>query len=97
MVRLKGLRFVDKPRLKAYFNSIMVRLKGVHLRRESDSKPHFNSIMVRLKVSVSQTITFAYNIFQFHNGTIKSRFQMQVKHSEQYFNSIMVRLKEERG
>ena len=54
----------------------------------------FNSTMVRLKV-VTLTTWISFTVmFQFHNGSIKSRTTISPKSSSsQSFNSTMVRLK----
>ena len=76
-----------------YFNSIKVRLKPYLPVSLLLQVIHFNSIKVRLKLS---SLSFRFgvsNIFQFHKGTIKTRFRRQVITAHLHFNSIKVRLK----
>ena len=57
---------------------------------------HFNSIMVQLKRNVTVAIGKAL-LFQFHNGTIKTRNRYLSKEFQCDFNSIMVQLKHNIG
>ena len=57
---------------------------------------YFNSIKVRLKRIGNTTIALSINIFQFHKGTIETKYRMFCQCTSYYFNSIKVRLKQER-
>ena len=54
------------------FNSIMVQLKQTILLFCQPSCRNFNSIMVQLKPSTTES-GFSSSLFQFHNGTIKTK------------------------
>ena len=57
---------------------------------------YFNSIKVRLKLANS-LYKNAYNVFQFHKGTIKTHRREAKYQKFANFNSIKVRLKLRRG
>ena len=67
MVRLKV------NNIEQCFNSTMVRLKETSAMLAMDLMPCFNSTMVRLKVATLVTAITPDSLFQFHNGSIKSR------------------------
>ena len=50
----------------------MVRLKEEHMVQKSISEHCFNSTMVRLKVRPREEHPIKQEVFQFHNGSIKS-------------------------
>ena len=54
------------------FNSTMVRLKVSHSPLMFTTKIGFNSTMVRLKAAFLSLRVTLYELFQFHNGSIKS-------------------------
>ena len=56
-----------------YFNSIKVRLKQNYEKNLSIRQTNFNSIKVRLKPEL-KTSYDRFDGFQFHKGTIKTRF-----------------------
>ncbi len=51
----------------------MVRLKVIHERRQNRELTGFNSKMVRLKVFDEEALVLLNNLFQFQNGSIKSK------------------------
>jgi len=72
MVRLK-LDFVKLTQILYHcFNSTMVRLKHFPAGHKSDHQECFNSTMVRLKREVKAKDKMIINLFQFHNGSIKT-------------------------
>ena len=50
----------------------MVRLKGAAMLQPEPRRNSFNSTMVRLKEVYGALITTSLEMFQFHNGSIKS-------------------------
>ena len=54
----------------------MVQLKQFRLNSGRQLYIDFNSIMVQLKPGDNSMKTFMY-VFQFHNGTIKTRYSLQ--------------------
>ena len=74
------------------FNSIKVRLKLLSHIRLLTHLFNFNSIKVRLKLAEVRKHE-GWQLFQFHKGTIKTRFIYTNIKSLQDFNSIKVRLK----
>ena len=61
---------------KHHFNSTMVRLEGKQPDSKAKESLHFNSTMVRLEVSNRQPKEEVRNLFQFHDGTIRSWREM---------------------
>ena len=55
------------------FNSTMVRLKVLIAGTKEPTESGFNSTMVRLKASNKGDYFVLNYLFQFHNGSIKSR------------------------
>ena len=60
------------PQSQIGFNSTMVRLKVSPDKVPIPSQKSFNSTMVRLKGISHRTPLIKKNMFQFHNGSIKS-------------------------
>ena len=75
-----------------YFNSIKVRLKRIIRTHFGSGRRYFNSIKVRLK-RMMLLLLFAYMLFQFHKGTIKTVTRLILHDFLMNFNSIKVRLK----
>ena len=77
----------------------MVRLKEGRGGQVRGEMVRFNSTMVRLKVGRLECLRLPYNLFQFHNGSIKGRIPLPSTfrvHTFQFHNGsikgIMVRL-----
>ena len=75
------------------FNSIKVRLKLQCQTKYFPKKRYFNSIKVRLKLCCLYERGVGRLPFQFHKGTIKTRYNMSLLCQVKNFNSIKVRLK----
>ena len=65
----------EYPRRERYFNSTMVRLKDSKRNEDIAFFVDFNSTMVRLKASPQPAVTPTM-VFQFHYGTIKSKYPL---------------------
>ena len=77
-----------------YFNSIKVQLKHIVEVLIFLFLNNFNSIKVQLKLI--KVLIYALGlVFQFHKGTIKTKFLSMLPMPCSYFNSIKVQLKQQ--
>ena len=74
MVRLKVKAEMPEIAQKYNFNSTMVRLKACCCRRRPKMLEYFNSTMVRLKEGKRGEKKLLLRKFQFHYGSVKSRW-----------------------
>ena len=72
MVRLKDCYQTRHECPGSCFNSTMVRLKALIAQLAKANIESFNSTMVRLKVGYEPIVSRYFDVFQFHNGSIKS-------------------------
>ena len=73
------------------FNSIKVQLELMKNLLVTSLWRNFNSIKVQLEHGRKRK-GYAYFIFQFHKGTIRTEVQSHQRRSRSYFNSIKVQL-----
>ena len=71
MVQLKATTGVHTIAVAGSFNSMMVQLKVSSKQVNGALALCFNSMMVQLK-GVTESVQALENLFQFHDGTIKS-------------------------
>ena len=75
-----------------YFNSIKVQLEHIANLIYNQGNGHFNSIKVQLELTAGATYCTVDNTFQFHKGTIRTRWYPSLLLSLFNFNSIKVQL-----
>ena len=92
MVRLKRISLLILVLTTLSLNSTMVRLKHFSFYRRHVNKTCLNSTMVRLKHSKERYMKQRYNWSQFHYGSIKTYFNLEItavgKTSQFHYGSI---------
>ena len=84
MVRLKAGGVTPVLLVGNCFNSTMVRLKAVIIGEQVHGES-FNSTMVRLKAEDPNYLKWIDQLFQFHNGSIKSISTLQTSTTTMLF------------